>query len=57
MAAYLIDTNIWLRSVQPQSPQHLPAVEALVILLAQGHEVYMTGSCDDLSWNNPFADL
>jgi predicted nucleic acid-binding protein len=42
MTRYLLDTNIWLRTVQPQAPHHLPAVEALAALLGQGHEVYVT---------------
>lgn len=36
MTAYLLDTNIWLRSVQGEAPHHPIAVEALAILLAQG---------------------
>lgn len=42
MTAYLLDTNIWLRSVQRESPHHQLAVEALATLLAQGHDIFIT---------------
>jgi len=42
MTAYLLDTNIWLRSVQRETPHHSIAVEALAVLLAQGNEVFIT---------------
>jgi predicted nucleic acid-binding protein len=42
MTLFLLDTNIWLRSVQQQSPHHLLAVEALVILLRRGDEIFIT---------------
>ena len=42
MTTYLIDTNIWLRTVQRESPQHSLAVEALATLLTQGDEVFIT---------------
>jgi predicted nucleic acid-binding protein len=42
MTLFLLDTNIWLRSVQHQSPHHLLAVEALVILLRRGDEIFIT---------------
>jgi predicted nucleic acid-binding protein len=42
MTLFLLDTNIWLRSVQQQSPHHVLAVEALAILLHRGDEVFIT---------------
>ncbi|MEI6777183.1 MAG: hypothetical protein WCK70_09790, partial [Chloroflexales bacterium] len=42
MTTYLLDTNIWLRTVQRESPHHSLAVEALATLLAQGDEVFIT---------------
>lgn len=42
MTIYLVDTNIWLRSVQREAAQHGVAVEALTQLLAQGHELVLT---------------
>jgi predicted nucleic acid-binding protein len=42
MAAYLIDTNIWLRSVQRESVHHALAAEALATLIAQGNDVFIT---------------
>jgi len=42
MTAYLLDTNVWLRAVQPPAPQHAVAVNALTTLLAQGDDVYIT---------------
>ena len=42
MTAYLLDTNIWLRSVQRESPHHQLVVEALATLLAQGHDIFIT---------------
>jgi predicted nucleic acid-binding protein len=42
MTAYLIDTNIWLRSVQHAAPHHTAAVEALATLLSQGNDVFIT---------------
>jgi predicted nucleic acid-binding protein len=42
MTAYLLDTNIWLRSVQREAPHHPIAVEALATLLAQGNDVFIT---------------
>jgi predicted nucleic acid-binding protein len=42
MRSLLLDTNIWLRMVQPQAPQHTLAVDALATLVAQGDTVYFT---------------
>ena len=42
MTAYLLDTNIWLRSVQREAPQHSVAVEALATLLAQDNDLFIT---------------
>lgn len=42
MAAYLCDTNIWLRAVQRESPHHALAVNAIALLLARGDAVYLT---------------
>jgi predicted nucleic acid-binding protein len=42
MAAYLLDTNILLRSVQREAPHHPLAIEALATLLEQEHDVFIT---------------
>lgn len=42
MAAYLCDTNIWLRAVQRESPHHALAVNALAELLALGEAIFLT---------------
>lgn len=42
MTVYLLDTNILLRVVQPASPQHTPAVDALATLISQEHTVAIT---------------
>jgi len=42
MAAYLFDTNIWLRAVQRESPHHALAVNALAALLARGDVICLT---------------
>jgi predicted nucleic acid-binding protein len=42
MATYLLDTNIWLRTVQRESPHHTLAVDALAALLVRGDDVYIT---------------
>jgi len=42
MTAYLLDTNIWLRSVQREAPHHPIAIEALATLLAHGNDVFIT---------------
>ena len=42
MTTFLLDTNIWLRTVQRESPQHALAVEALATLLLQGDAVCIT---------------
>jgi len=42
MNTYLLDTNVWLRTVQRESPQHSLAVEALATLLTQGDAVCIT---------------
>ena len=42
MPAYLLDTNIWLRAVQREAPQHPLAVDALATLLRQSNDVYVT---------------
>jgi predicted nucleic acid-binding protein len=39
MAAYLVDTNIWLRAVQRESPHHALAVNALAALLTRGEVI------------------
>ena len=42
MVTYLIDTNIWLRTVQRESPHHALAVDALAALLGRGDAVCIT---------------
>jgi len=42
MSVYLLDTNIWLRAVQRESPHHALAVDAMAALLARGDEIYLT---------------
>lgn len=42
MATYLADTNLLLRLADPASPQHRVATVALVRLLSEGNEVYLT---------------
>lgn len=42
MTDYLLDTNIILRTVQPQAPTHTPAVEAIVSILNQGDNIFIT---------------
>jgi predicted nucleic acid-binding protein len=42
MASYLVDTNLLLRLVDPGSPQHRAATEALARLFGQADEVYLT---------------
>lgn len=40
--AYLADTNILLRWVQPHDPDHQSAVNAVLMLHRQGEEVFIT---------------
>lgn len=42
MTPYLLDTNILLRAVQPQSPQYSRAIEAVVQILAHGDNLFIT---------------
>src|SRR5439155_20096645 len=42
MASHLADTNLLLRFVDSASPHHLAARNAVTLLLAQGHEIYVT---------------
>jgi hypothetical protein len=42
MGSYLVDTNLLLRLADSGSKQHSVAVRALVRLLGQGDEVYIT---------------
>jgi predicted nucleic acid-binding protein len=42
MTAFLLDTNIWLRSVQQEAAHHPVAVEALATLLGRGDDVFIT---------------
>jgi predicted nucleic acid-binding protein len=42
MATYLVDTNILLRSSDPASSSHVPAVAAVSKLLERGDQVVMT---------------
>ncbi|MGV3723507.1 MAG: type II toxin-antitoxin system VapC family toxin [Actinomycetota bacterium] len=40
--AYLVDTNLLLRSAEVGHPMHSPAVDAIRLLLAQGEVIYTT---------------
>ncbi len=42
MTTYLVDTNVWLRLVQPEAPQHPLAVDAVAILLGRNEEIFVT---------------
>lgn len=42
MTVYLLDTNVWLRVVQSESPHHRVAVDALAAILGQGDEIFVT---------------
>jgi predicted nucleic acid-binding protein len=42
MTAYLVDTNLLLRSLDPSTPQGSQALAAIKHLLAQGDELYTT---------------
>jgi predicted nucleic acid-binding protein len=42
MAKYLADTNLLLRLIDPASPQHWVATNALAHLVDKGDEVYVT---------------
>ena len=42
MTGYLLDTNVWLRAIQREAPQHPLAVEALATLLARGDAIFVT---------------
>jgi predicted nucleic acid-binding protein len=42
MSDYLLDTNIFLRVVQPQAPTHKIAVAAITYLLENGDNVLIT---------------
>jgi predicted nucleic acid-binding protein len=39
MAIVLVDTNLWLRSVDPDAAQHEVAKQALKVLARSGHEL------------------
>ena len=42
MTTYLLNTNIWLRSVQPESPHYRLATMATAQLLTQRHDIVLT---------------
>ena len=42
MGSYLADTNLLLRLADPNSKQHIVAIQALARLLGQSDEVYLT---------------
>ncbi len=42
MTTYLLDTNVWLWAIEPDTPHHTLAVDALVALLGQGDEIFVT---------------
>lgn len=42
MARYLLDTNILLRSSDPNSPSYSLAVNTVAHLISQGHECVIT---------------
>lgn len=35
----LVDTNVWVRTLRPDDPQHLAAVDAVTSLRTAGHEM------------------
>ncbi len=49
MSVYLLDTNIWLRAVQRESPHHALAVDAMAVLLARGDEIVVVAPADVLT--------
>jgi predicted nucleic acid-binding protein len=49
MSVYLLDTNIWLRAVQRESPHHALAVDAMAALLARGGEIVVVAPADVLT--------
>ena len=48
---YLVDTNILLRSCQPDHPMYVIAVEAVSTLLEQGEELYLAPQNIVEFWN------
>jgi predicted nucleic-acid-binding protein len=49
--SYLIDTNILLRSAQPDHPMFTSATQAVNTLLSQGEEIYITSKNIIEFWN------
>lgn len=49
--AYLVDTNILLRSCQPDHPMYLSSTTAVEILLEQGKSLYLTPQNIVEFWN------
>jgi hypothetical protein len=49
MSVYLLDTNIWLRAVQRESPHHALAVDSLAALLARGDEIVVVAPAAELT--------
>ena len=41
MPSFLVDTNVWLRSVDALSAQHQPACRAIAGILAQGDNIFL----------------
>jgi predicted nucleic-acid-binding protein len=42
MTDYLLDTNILLRIVQPEASTYMSAVEAIISILNQGNNIFIT---------------
>lgn len=49
--AYLLDTNVLLRSIQPHHAQHREAVNAVAKLLEEGERVYVVPQVIIEFWN------
>lgn len=42
MTSYLLDTNVWLRAIQPEASHHPLAVDALATILGRGDQIFVT---------------
>jgi predicted nucleic acid-binding protein len=42
MLSFIADTNVILRSIDPGSPQHTVATEAIAALLRRGDQIFLT---------------
>ncbi|WP_017324153.1 PIN domain-containing protein [Synechococcus sp. PCC 7336] len=48
---YLVDTNIWLRSIEEEHPDCMVALNAAEILIRQGNELYLIPQIIAEFWN------